>query len=99
MNNDDKNQISYSSTGVDYSVMDPLKKMAQSAGRQTSQNLANSGAQEVEASRGESAYVWEEEDSYRAFVIEGLGTKNLVADELSKVSDKTFYDVVAQDTV
>lgn len=79
--------------------MDPLKKLAQSAGKQTAKNLQNFGYNEAEASRGESAYVWEEEDAYRALVIEGLGTKNLVADELEKITDKTYYASIAQDTV
>lgn len=94
-----KKTITYSSTGVNYNVMDPLKKSAQAAGRQTSQNLSNFGPKEVETSRGESAYIWEEESSYRAFVIEGLGTKNLVADEMAKITGKTYYNLVAQDTV
>ena len=32
-------------------------------------------------------------------MIEGLGTKNLVADGVSKITGKTYYDVIAQDTV
>lgn len=91
--------INYSSTGVNYNVMDPLKKRAQQAGKQTAQNLSSFGSSEVEESRGESAYVWEEKDCYRAFAIEGLGTKNLVADEMEKVTGKTYYDLIAQDTV
>lgn len=94
-----KSKISYASTGVNYSIMDPLKKMAQAAGKQTSDNLLQFGIKEVEQSRGESAYVWEEQDYYRAFVIEGLGTKNLVADETAKITGKNYYDLVAQDTV
>lgn len=92
-------KISYSSTGVNYNVMDPVKKLAQAAGQQTSKNLLNFGAKEVGSSRGESAYVWEEEDSYRTLVIEGLGTKNLVADKMAKITGKTYYEKVAQDTV
>ncbi|MDP3733130.1 MAG: AIR synthase related protein, partial [Candidatus Daviesbacteria bacterium] len=94
-----KSKINYFQTGVNYSVMDPVKKMAQAAGKSTSQNLSDFEAKEVESSRGESAYVWEEKDSYRALVIEGLGTKNLVADEMEKVTGKTYYDLIAQDTV
>lgn len=94
-----KSKISYSQTGVNYNVMDPLKKLAQSLGKQTAKNLQNFGYNEAEASRGESAYVWEEEDAYRALVIEGLGTKNLVADELEKITGKTYYASIAQDTV
>lgn len=91
--------ITYSSTGVNYDVMDPLKKLAQIKGQETTNNLKSFGLQEVSESRGESAYVWEEEDCYRAFVIEGLGTKNLVADEMAKITGKTYYDSIAQDTV
>ncbi|MDP3955354.1 MAG: AIR synthase-related protein [bacterium] len=91
--------ITYASTGVNYDAMDPLKRLAQLRARATSGNLGRFGIREVEASRGESAYVWEEEDSYRAFVIEGLGTKNLVADETRKFSGRTHYDSIAQDTV
>ena len=94
-----KKTITYSSTGVNYNAMDPLKKLAQATGKQTAGNLAQFGAKEIEASRGESAYVWEEKDSYRAFVIEGLGTKNLVADAMSKITGQTYYDQIAQDTV
>lgn len=89
-----KAKIAYSSTGVDYSVMDPLKKLAQKMGKETAKDFP-----EVEESRGESAYVWKEEDAYRAFVIEGLGTKSLVADAMSKITGKTYYDAIAQDTI
>lgn len=92
-------KITYSSTGIDYDVLDPLKRLAQKMGLQTAKNLDQFGLKEVSGSRGESAYVWEEENAYRAFVVEGLGTKNLVADEMGKDSDKTYYDVVVQDTV
>lgn len=88
--------ITYSSTGVNYTILDPIKKLAQQSGLQTSQNLTNFGFKEVFSSRGESAYVWEEPDCYRAFVVEGLGTKNLVADQLD---DKSYYRNIAQDTV
>jgi phosphoribosylformylglycinamidine cyclo-ligase len=94
-----KKTISYSSTGVDYSVMDPLKRLAQQMGKQTSKNLLNFGAEAVEESRGESAFVWEEDGVYRAFVIEGLGTKSLVADEIIKITGKNHYESIAQDTV
>lgn len=94
-----KSKISYSQTGVNYNVMDPLKRMAQEAGKQTARNLLNFNTKEMEESRGESAYVWEENDSYRAFVVEGLGTKNLVADEMAKITGKIYYDLIAQDTV
>jgi phosphoribosylformylglycinamidine cyclo-ligase len=92
-------KITYSQTGVNYQAMDPVKVLAQLRAKETSDNLSRFGMSEVGASRGESAYVWEEKDSYRAFVIEGLGTKNLIADAVRKYTGKTYYDVIAQDTV
>lgn len=89
----------YAESGVDYQAMDPVKILAQKKARATAGNLKSFGMQEIAASRGESAYVWEEPDSYRALVIEGLGTKNMVADAISGWAKKTYYDAVAQDTV
>lgn len=89
----------YAEAGVDYSAMDPVKVLAQKSARATAANLGAFGAQEVALSRGESAYVWEEPDAYRALVIEGLGTKNLVADAVRKFTNKTHYDSIAQDTI
>ncbi len=89
----------YAQSGVDYSAMDPIKVLAQKSAQATASNLKAFEAQEVRASRGESAYVWEEPDAYRALVIEGLGTKNLVADAVRKITGKTYYDSIAQDTI
>lgn len=89
-----KKTITYKSSGVNYGVLDPVKKLAQTKAAQTAE-----GFPEISASRGESAYVWEEKDGYRAFVIEGLGTKNLVADAMRAITGKTYYDALAQDTV
>lgn len=92
-------KITYSQTGVNYQTMDPVKVLAQLRAKETSSNLNRFGMTEVGESRGESAYVWEEKESYKAFVIEGLGTKNLVADEVRKFTGKTHYDAIAQDTI
>jgi len=92
-------QLTYSSTGVNYEAMDPFKRLAQLMAKETAGNLNRLEMREVEASRGESAFVWEEQDGYRAFVIEGLGTKNRVADETRKITGRTHYDAIAQDTV
>jgi phosphoribosylformylglycinamidine cyclo-ligase len=89
----------YASSGVDYSSIDPIKVLAQKRAQDTAQSLQNFNASEMSASRGESAYVWEEGDAYRSLVIEGLGTKNLVADEVRKFTGRTHYDTIAQDTI
>lgn len=94
-----KQTTTYAGAGVDYSAMDPVKVLAQKSAASTGGNLADFGATEISASRGESAYVWEEPDAYRALVVEGLGTKNLVADAMRGVTGRTYYDALAQDTV
>lgn len=95
-------KMTYAGTGVDYDAMDPFKRMAQLAGRETAGNIArlNKGEfQEVEASRGESVYLIEAAKSYFAQVEEGLGTKNLVADAMYPLVKNSYYDQIAQDTV
>jgi len=91
--------ISYENSGVSYKKNDPVKKLAQQLAKTTSKNLKNINEKEIKESRGESAYVWDCGDHYRAFVIEGLGTKNLVADEMEKITGKSYYQSIAQDTV
>lgn len=90
---------SYAHSGVDYSAMDPVKVLAQKRAAETAGNLQLFGAKEMAASRGESAYVWEDGNVYRSLVIEGLGTKNLVADAVRNFSGQTHYDSIAQDTI
>lgn len=92
-------KITYSESGVDYGSIDPAKVSAQQAAAGTAQNLGYFGFEEITASRGESAYVWKEESGHRALVVEGLGTKNLVADAMREITGKTYYDQIAQDTV
>jgi len=91
--------MTYSKSGVDYKVMDVLKRLAQKAGKNTAINLTTHNLKEIDASRGESAYVIESDDCYFAFVQEGLGTKNLIADQMSIITGKSYYDLIAQDTV
>ncbi|MDO8497397.1 MAG: AIR synthase-related protein [bacterium] len=90
--------MKYAKTGVNYDLMDVLKRMAQKEGRKTILNLSL-GFKEVSQSRGESAYIIEHKDSYLVTVQEGLGTKSLIADEMYKESGKSYYDSLAQDTV
>ena len=70
----EKTKLTYKQSGVDYDKIDPLKVMAQKAARGTAQNLLAAGFQEVEASRGESAYVIDVGDFYLASITECLGT-------------------------
>jgi phosphoribosylformylglycinamidine cyclo-ligase len=91
--------MTYAGVGVDYEAMDPFKRLAQVAGRETAKNILRLGFSEVEMSRGESAYLIDAEDFYVAHVEEGLGTKNLVADAMYQLTGKSYYDHIAQCTV
>ncbi len=92
-------KLTYKQSGVNYAVVDSLKRMAQAAGKQTDKNIFGTGFSVFAASRGESASVIEQDNQYLAFVQEGLGTKNLVADAMYEITGKTYYDAIAQDTI
>lgn len=87
-------KITYSDVGDDYSTKDPIKKLAQTSAAATTKNLSGQ-FEEISETRGESAYVWKQGDIYMASVIEGLGTKSLVADSMAS----KYYEVVGHDTV
>lgn len=89
----------YERSGVSYRALDPVKIAAQRAAKATARQLLNNGGKELSQTRGESAYVWRQGSMLMASVIEGLGTKNLVADAMRRHTKKTYYDVVAHDTV
>lgn len=91
--------ITYADAGVDYKKGDPFKKLAQILAVQTAHHLKRFGVEELAESRGESAYLIEERDRYLALVIEGLGTKNKVAEAMHKLTGKLYFANVAQDTV
>jgi phosphoribosylformylglycinamidine cyclo-ligase len=97
MTQDDR--LTYKQSGVDYSRIDPLKIMAQQAALGTAGNLRTAGFDEIAASRGESAYVVDMGDWYIASILECLGTKSLVADQVRPLTGKTYYDQIAQDTI
>ncbi|NWG01461.1 MAG: phosphoribosylformylglycinamidine cyclo-ligase [Syntrophaceae bacterium] len=92
-------RMTYAGVGVDYEAMDPFKRLAQRAGRETANTILRLGFSEVEMSRGESAYLMDAGDHYVAHVEEGLGTKNLVADAMYRLTGKSYYDHIAQCTV
>lgn len=92
-------KIKYYDVGDNYDTKDPIKKLAQTSAKSTAKNLLKHGLSEISDSRGESAYVWKQGNVLMASVIEGLGTKNLIADETYKITGKTYYDIIAHDTV
>ena len=96
---DQTGTLSYEQAGVNYDLIDPLKVTAQRAAAATAVHLASHGFTEVAASRGESAYVVDVGPFYLASIVECLGTKTLVADEMARLTGKSYYDGIAQDTI
>lgn len=92
-------KITYNQTGDNYDTKDPIKIDAQKSAKDTAKHLVEKGFEEVFQTRGESAFVWEQNNVYMASVIEGLGTKNLVADAMRLITGRTYYDSIAHDTV
>ena len=91
--------LSYEQSGVVYELIDPLKVAAQRAAAATAVNLAPHGFSEVAASRGESAYVIDVGPFYLASIVECLGSKALVADEMQRLTGRSYYAGIAQDTL
>jgi phosphoribosylformylglycinamidine cyclo-ligase len=91
--------LTYDAAGVNYAQIDPLKIAAQRAAAATAPQLAAHGFAEVAASRGESAYVVDVGPFYLASIVECLGSKALVADEMARQTGKSYYAQIAQDTI
>jgi phosphoribosylformylglycinamidine cyclo-ligase len=91
--------LSYEQAGVQYDLIDPLKVAAQRAAAATAAHLAGHGFTEVTASRGESAYVVDVGPFYLASIVECLGTKTLVADEMARLTGRSWFAGIAQDTI
>ncbi len=95
----EKEKMTYAGSGVDYDAMDPFKRAATKAAAKTAKNLRPHGCREVPGCRGESAYLIDIGDAYVAHVEEGLGTKNLAADQMYGKYGDPYYAAIAQDTV
>ena len=91
--------LDYRAAGIDYDLIDPLKVAAQRSAAATAAQLHGHGFAEVAASRGESAYVIDVGPFYLASIVECLGSKALVADEMARLTGRSWYDAIAQDTI
>jgi phosphoribosylformylglycinamidine cyclo-ligase len=91
--------LSYDQAGVNYDLIDPLKVAAQRAAASTAGHLGGHGHAEVAGSRGESAYVVDVGPFYLASIVECLGSKALVADEMRALTGRSWYAGIAQDTI
>jgi phosphoribosylformylglycinamidine cyclo-ligase len=92
-------RASYRDAGVDYETLDAGKRLAMTMAAATSSLLAAHGARALDASRGEPAFVFELDGRALAFVVEGLGTKSIVARQLLQEQGIDRFGDVAYDTV
>jgi phosphoribosylformylglycinamidine cyclo-ligase len=90
---------SYRAAGVDYEALDAGKRLAISKALSTSPLLAERGGRALDASRGEPAFVFELGDAKLAFVVEGLGTKSMIARAMLERHGINRFADVAYDTV
>jgi phosphoribosylformylglycinamidine cyclo-ligase len=90
---------SYRDAGVDYDALDSAKRLAMLGALSTSSLLGMRGGRAVDASRGEPAFVFELGDRTLALVLEGLGTKSLIARAVLEGQGVNRFDDVAYDTV
>jgi phosphoribosylformylglycinamidine cyclo-ligase len=89
----------YKRAGVDYATLDAGKRDAIAQAMRTSELLAARGGRAVEASRGAPAFVFELGEQRFAFVVEGLGTKSIIARQVHEQLRVNRFADVAYDTV
>jgi phosphoribosylformylglycinamidine cyclo-ligase len=90
----------YSDAGVDYDALDAGKRDALTAALATSPLLAARGGAALDASRGEPAFVFQFGGQTLGFVLEGLGTKSVIARAVAEqTGDARGFHAVAYDTV
>jgi phosphoribosylformylglycinamidine cyclo-ligase len=89
----------YKAAGVDYDALDEGKRMAMARALATSPLLGARGGGALDASRGEPAFVFDFDGRSFAFVMEGLGTKSIVARQLFERHGINRFADVAYDTV
>ncbi|HWF52606.1 MAG TPA: AIR synthase-related protein [Solirubrobacteraceae bacterium] len=89
----------YGAAGIDYHALDGGKRRALSAALATSGLLSVRNAAAIDESRGEPAFVFELAGQTLAFVVEGLGTKSMIARLVEDDLGVEGYAHVAYDTV
>jgi phosphoribosylformylglycinamidine cyclo-ligase len=90
---------SYRAAGVDYETLDAGKRQAIAEALSTSSLLIARGGRALDASRGEPAFVFELDGRAFAFVVEGLGTKSMIARHVLEEQGINRFGDVAYDTV
>jgi len=95
----DGRSSAYSSAGVNYTALDAGKRNALTEALATSGLLRDRGGRAIDESRGEPAFVFEAGGQTLAFVLEGLGTKSIIARQLEEQVGAGGFESVAYDTV
>jgi phosphoribosylformylglycinamidine cyclo-ligase len=95
----DGERASYRAAGVDYETLDAGKRLAMAEALSTSTLLTARGGRALDASRGEPAFVFELDGRAFAFVVEGLGTKSMIARMVLERQGIDRFGDVAYDTV
>ncbi len=90
---------SYRAAGVDYDALDAGKRLAIAKALSTSSLLEARGGRALDDSRGEPAFVFELGEQSFAFVVEGLGTKSVIARHVLEEQGVNRFADVAYDTV
>jgi len=91
--------VDYRGAGVDYDALDEGKRLAMTHALATSSLAGGRGARPLDASRGQPAFVFELAGRGLAFVLEGLGTKSIIARQVLERLHINRFDAVAYDTV
>jgi phosphoribosylformylglycinamidine cyclo-ligase len=89
----------YRSAGIDYAVLDAGKRLAIDAALATSSLLSARGGKALDESRGEPAFVFELAGQTLALVLEGLGTKSIIARMVGEQQGVNCFRAVAYDAV
>src|ERR1700694_789826 len=89
----------YRDAGVGYAALDAAQRPATARALSPSALLHARGARALDASRGEPAFVFELDGRAFAFVLEGLGTKSIIARHVLERQGINRFAEVAYDTV
>ncbi|HEV3070117.1 MAG TPA: AIR synthase related protein [Solirubrobacteraceae bacterium] len=89
----------YRNAGIDYAVLDAGKRLAIDSALATSPLLRARGGRALDESRGEPAFVFELAGQTLALVLEGLGTKSIIARMVAEQQGVNRFRAVAYDAV
>ncbi|MCO5316074.1 MAG: AIR synthase-related protein [Solirubrobacterales bacterium] len=92
-------ESAYAAAGVDYETLDAGKRLALTAALASSPALDAHGGRANDDSRGEPAFVFELGGRHFSFVVEGLGTKSVIARQVAEETGVNRFADIARDTV